>query len=430
MRKFLKSLPVIVAFGACAALSVTSAPAGTLKTLYSFCSQAGCSDGSAPSSTLLAGPAGNLFGATDSGGSHSFGTIFELVPQLDGSWTHDILYNFCPAAQCADGAFPGGRLIRDAGGNLYGVATSGGAASWGVVFELSPGGSSWTYSVLHSFAGTDGGVPSGGLTYAGFDDGQSYDGTSPLYGVTGQNGLALAGTAYQMTLSGGSWSLAPIYDFSSAGSPGQNPWAPLMMDDAGHLYGTLLHNYGAVFELANSGGSWSISTLHAFSPTGGDHTYYPLSGLLQNSSGTLFGSVSFDGPYCTYKRHYGYKRCGGAIYKLSARHGADWKYVSLYDFCASGKHCTDGSGPVGQMVMDETGNLYGVTSSGGANGKGTVFRVTPGGRISVLYSFCSLANCGDGAAPIGLTRLGTGQLVGMTQQGGTGAHGTVFEFIP
>src|SRR5579863_3533392 len=119
-------------------------PGGTLNTLYNFCSEAGCADGSQPLGTLIQASNGDLYGTADEGGAYGYGTFFKITT----TGTLTTLYNFCSKAGCADGSYPEGPLIQDAAGNFYGTANSGGANNDGTVFKITPTG---TLTTLHSF---------------------------------------------------------------------------------------------------------------------------------------------------------------------------------------------------------------------------------------------------------------------------------------
>ncbi|MGA7458914.1 MAG: choice-of-anchor tandem repeat GloVer-containing protein [Candidatus Korobacteraceae bacterium] len=186
--------------------------------IYSF---QGGNDGQTPDGGLFLDSAGNLYGATAQGGSASCGTLFELSPS-NGGWTETILHTF----QCSDGRGPGGALIADPSGNLYGSAGSGGANDVGVIFELAHPGS-WTYNLLYSFSNLS--YPSRGLLF---------DSSGNLYGTAYGGGAYGNGAAYKLTLSNGSWSLTDLHDFQS--SDGVDPNGDLVFDSAGNLYGTSL----------------------------------------------------------------------------------------------------------------------------------------------------------------------------------------------
>ena len=155
-------------FGCLASVAPVFA-AVTEKVLYSFCSVSGCTDGSESTAGLVLDLAGNLYSTTVEGGANGHGTVFQLAPRGDGAWTQTVLYSFCSASNCIDGAYPFyGSLILDAAGNLYGTTSAGGtdcAGGCGTVFELTPpatpcisGSCPWKETVLHTFIGGDDGL--------------------------------------------------------------------------------------------------------------------------------------------------------------------------------------------------------------------------------------------------------------------------------
>ena len=150
--------------------------------LYSFCSLASCSDGDLPNAGLIFDQAGNLYGTTFFGGSVDSGTVFELKPNTNGSWTENVLHSFCTGGGCGDGSHPSADLIFDRDGNLYGTAGAGGSQGAGVVFELANGGSTFA---IHDFTGhQDGGNPESHLIL---------DGAGNLYGTTLAGGKTRGG---------------------------------------------------------------------------------------------------------------------------------------------------------------------------------------------------------------------------------------------
>jgi uncharacterized repeat protein (TIGR03803 family) len=137
----------------------------------------GGSDGANPRSRLTFDSSGHLYGTTFQGGAYGYGTVFELSPNGSGGWNETVLYSFCSEGgkNCTDGEYPYSYVLFDSAGNLYGTASEGGANGSGVVFELSPVGKSWTETVLHSFSSGDGSDPSSGLIM---------DKAGHLYGTT------------------------------------------------------------------------------------------------------------------------------------------------------------------------------------------------------------------------------------------------------
>jgi uncharacterized repeat protein (TIGR03803 family) len=141
-----------------AGLAFPSGAAGyTYKAIHTFCTKADCADGQAPQSGLVMDGAGNLYGTTSDGGKlgpdgHRHGIVYELTPNAAHTrWSFHVLHSFCQKANCADGDSSFASLILDVNGNLYGTTSYGGTNDGGTVFELSPSGGHWTFSLLHRF---------------------------------------------------------------------------------------------------------------------------------------------------------------------------------------------------------------------------------------------------------------------------------------
>jgi uncharacterized repeat protein (TIGR03803 family) len=248
----------------------------------------GGGDGANPEAGLVFDAAGNLYGTTYYGGSSKecgkfgCGTIFELTPGADGTWSEKILFKFYPLA----GTNPIAALTLDASGNLYGTTPYASTGSNGVVFELSPSTSGeWNETVLHSFAfGTsDGADPESGVTF---------DSSGNLYGTTFLGGDTGYGTLYELTPSGGgTWTETIIHSFqgnrSDAAQPGEGK---LVFDSAGNLYGATgtggTSFEGTAFQFTPLvGGGWTESILHNFAP--GPGGYYPFSNVILDSAGDI-----------------------------------------------------------------------------------------------------------------------------------------------
>ena len=264
-------------------------PSGTLTTLYSFCSQPNCTDGSEPWAGLVQARDGNFYGTTVSGGANGYGTIFKITP----SGTPTILYSFCsnPVANCPDGAGPYAGLVQATDGNFYGTTFGGGAYHLGTVFKITPSG---TLTTLHSFNYTDGEGPDSGLVQA--TDGNFY-GTTPSGGANGYG----TGTIFKITPSG---TLTTLYTFCSQlnCTDGQQPEAALVQATDGNFYGTTFsggandtcshyppHRCGTVFKITSSG---TLTTLHSFNGADGDS---PWAGLVQATDGNFYGTTAFGG---------------------------------------------------------------------------------------------------------------------------------------
>src|SRR5579862_1484881 len=219
--KFKSSLLVAVV-----CLLTMSAWAGTDVTLYTFCTQQSCTDGAYPYAGMILDSAHNLYGTTQQGGTDlGGGTVFQLA-HSGSTWTQTVLHSFLGGA---DGANPVGPLLMDSAGNIYGIA-SGGGAGYGTVFELSPSGGGWNFSVIYTFqGGTDGAVDidSGGL---------AMDGSGNLYGTTEMGGTSNLGTVFELSPSGGSWNKTTLYSFAS-GTDAADPLTGVTLDSAGNLFG-------------------------------------------------------------------------------------------------------------------------------------------------------------------------------------------------
>jgi len=287
----------------------------------------------------------------------------------------EVIYGFSGSP---DGSSPFAGLISDAKGNLYGTTSSGGAVGapydiYGTVFELTPGpGGTWTEKVLHSF------------------------------GVTSTDGI--------------------------------EPYAGLVFDAAGNLYGTTslggANNDGTVFELTPaSGGTWTEKVLYSFGATSTDASQPKRGSLIFDAKGNLYGTTKFGGP--NEVDNGGGVSTGGTVFELSPGTSGTWKEKVIYNFGAS---ATDGANPIGGVVMDAKGNLYGTTPYGGASNSGAVFELTPtssGGWTEViLHSF--VLNGTDGTLPAASPILDAkGNLYGTTYGGGSnqyyGGFGVVYE---
>jgi uncharacterized repeat protein (TIGR03803 family) len=318
--------------------------------LFSF----GCSaSGKAPHGGVTRDAAGNLYGTTVAGGSggactgDGCGLVFEISGRAE-----KILYNFTGKN---DGFGPGGALVFDKAGNLYGTAPDGGTHGAGTVFQLSPSGSNWKFSVIHDFdGGAGGGVGSLGPLLL--------DKAGNVYGVTEIGGAYGAGLAYKLALAkSGQWPFASLYDFKGA-PDAASPYGGLTPDGSGNLFGTTYYggarNTGSVFELSPSGGTYQESVVYNF--RGGMDGSAPTSALLIDSARNLYGTTSAGG---------GSSCDCGTVFKLSAA----GKETVLHRFGRS----SDGSYPYYGMTPDAAGNLFGSTVAGGLHNQGTIFKLRP-----------------------------------------------------
>jgi uncharacterized repeat protein (TIGR03803 family) len=387
---------------------------GSESALYSF---SGSSDPKFPYAGLIFDKSGNLYGTTESGGANTLGTVFEMSPNANGTWTETVLYSFTGAA---DGGQPYGGLVLDAAGNLYGTTNYGGSTNCnsgcGTVFKLTPGSGGWTESVIYTFTGgADGREPyarlrfdaagnlygttlqggnvnstctsgcgtifkltpgssgytetvlyafQGGADGASPYDGLTLDAAGNLYGTTYAGGTG-SGTIFKLTPGSSGWTETVLHAFKG-GYDGKSPYGDVILDAAGNLYGTTFQGgqgYGVVFQVApNSNGRWTEKVLHAFvnTPAGS-----PVAGLVMDTAGNLYGTTMLG---------VAQSSCSGGcgtLFKLSPVAGGTWTYKVVHLFGQG----TDGYHPTGDLVLDSAGNMYGTTQAGGAQGSGMVFEI-------------------------------------------------------
>ena len=226
--------------------------------------------------------AGNLYGTTQYGGSSGNGNVFELT-RVGGVWNGVNIHSF----NVTDGFFPQNGVTLDAEGNVYGPIWQGGSGGWGAIFELTNTGGGWSETALYNFqCGDDGGLPSTALIF---------DHAGNLYGATERCGSGGGGTVFELSPSGSGWTYNVLYSF--VGPQWGGPVAALMMDASGNLYGTTVQQgafgYGTVFKLTRNNGSWTYTDLHDF--TNGDDGAYPISEVVMDASGNLYGTASQGG---------------------------------------------------------------------------------------------------------------------------------------
>jgi uncharacterized repeat protein (TIGR03803 family) len=374
-----------------------------------------------PNGGLIFDKAGNLYGTAEYGGGYitqgcSFdggcGTVFKLSPNSNGSWTETVLYAF---KNESGGWLPKTGLIMDNAGNLYGTTSVGGSGSSpdGVVFELSPSGSSWTETVLHSFSGgSDGNGPNSLI----FDSAGNLDGTTTAGGGS-STCFDGCGTVFQLSPSASGWSEHILYVFTGAGD-GDTPGSGLALDKAGNLFGSTTDDsttgLGAVFELSpNANGPWTETVLWSLPD---QSLGQPLAGVILGSTGQLLGTTGA-GFFQTVPSN-------GSVFALNNKNGS-WTHTTLYAFPNS-----DG-GDVQGMVADSSGNFYGTTSRGGANGVGTVFKLLAGtGTETPFFSFTTALSQTIGSLPSAPLLDAAGNIYGETAYGGPHGQGMVYELSP
>jgi uncharacterized repeat protein (TIGR03803 family) len=404
--RVLRSAGRILAIGSAAAWLATAAwAASRTKLIYSF---AGNADGEYTDTELVMDPAGNLYGTSVQGGALGGGTVFRVTP----SGVHTVLYNFSGGA---DGGEPYKGVTLDAQGNLYGTAVTGGGGSCeggcGVVYKLTNSGGTWTQSVIHTFTGSDGSGPgsqvtvdkhgnvygttptggtldmgvvyelqpedagwryrvihtfTGGADGAGGSAGRLLIGVGGrLYGVCTVGGVNGFGTVYELARHQDHWRLTTLYAFKDQ-PDGALPYGGLIFGQRGNLYGTTYYaganDLGTVYELSHKKGTWAESVLYSFK--GGTDGASPISSLVSDAAGNLYGTTSDGGAASCV--------CG-VIFKLTQ--GADglWTESVAYRFPGVPKPGFAYNG----MVPDSAGNFYGATVHGGHGDDGAIYKFTP-----------------------------------------------------
>ena len=302
-------------------------------------------------------------------------------------------------------------LVQGTDGNFYGVTSRGGTYDWGTVFKVTPAGK---LTILHVFCSqnfqplcTDGGIPMGGLV-------QARDGN--LYGTTEELGIHGHGTVFKITPGG---KLTTVYVFCSQTNcaDGVSPGRELVQGTDGNFYGTTLAGIGGdggtVFRVTPGG---TQTTLHSFCSQQGCRDGANPSGLVQATDGNFYGTTLLGGSQTVFCR---YVACG-TVFKIIP----SGTLTTLYRFCPQ-TPCTDGAEPTG-LVQAIDGNLYGTTLGGGTSGGGTVFKISPQGKMTTLHSFVY----SDGANPSGLVQATDGNFYGTTSRSLTDFNGTVFKITP
>lgn len=320
-------------------------------------------DGSVPWSPVTMSPDGTLFGTTLSGGyfqgeycaQGGCGLVYNLKPGPRAAtsalapWTQSVLRAFTGPPYDGDGPVYG-TLILDQAGNLYGTTQFGGPQIGGVVFELTPSPGGWSENILYTFPyGFKGGEPYAGVVM---------DSAGNLYGTSSRGGLSDVGTVYELSPTSNGWTETVLHGFGS-GNDGRVPYGGLIFDQAGNLYGaTALGGTlsgGVVYELSPSSNGWTYKVLYNLPPAEG-----PFEDLSIDASGSLYGTSNSSGT-----------GEAGMVFKLSQSNG-NWILADLHDFTFSTAYF-----PYGGVTIDADGNLYGTAPYGGAYGYGVIWEITP-----------------------------------------------------
>ena len=317
-------------------------------------------DGAYPMKPVTLGPDGDLYGSTGYGGrscvpdEYGCGTIFRLSQlAAAGQAVESVIFSF-PGGDNG-GPLPNG-VTFDKAGRMYGSSGYGGVNNLGVVFEFTGSGNTWTQSLIYSFTGgNDGAGPGRVIADASGNH---------LLGVTGGGGgggscVNGCGTVFELTRTGSGWTETILHAFN--GSDGAAPSGVTLGKD-GNLYGTTKGDYdcpATIWELSRSHGGWTFNVLYTFN---GEPTEGPYGGVTPDEAGNLYGTTYLDGPYRS-----------GNVYRLTHSQGG-WVYTDLHDFTGG----DDGGEPMGDVILDSAGNLYGTTSYGGTFGfLGVIWEITP-----------------------------------------------------
>lgn len=325
---------------------------GTETVLHSF---TGGADGQYPYSQLVRDTQGNLYGTAAGGGGNGCGGFgCGVVFKVNAQGQETVLYSFIGGT--TDGCYPHGSLFMDAQGNLYGTTDECGTYNFGTVFKMNAQGAE---TVLHSFAGapSDGNDP----IYASV----VMDTEGNLYGETYHGGASDQGVVYKLSQNG---TLTLLHSFAGGTTDGCLPVGTPAMDTEGNLYGTTEHcgasSYGIVWQLSKNG---TETVLHSFAG-GSSDGQYPYADVIVDAKGNLYGTTLAGGASDL-----------GTVYELKTVHANALKTVIgrstitlLHSFAGP-----EGAYPAADLIWDAEGDLFGTTSAGGAVGAGTVWQLTP-----------------------------------------------------
>jgi uncharacterized repeat protein (TIGR03803 family) len=332
--------------------------------------------------------------------------------------TYTVLYNF--ASQSCDPVNPSnvGAISQGRDGNLYSSTASGGCHGNGAAFKVTPKGKLTTIKSFSLGAG-DGIGPVSGLTLS----------TDGNYWGTTEGEDFNSGSIFKMTASGTETNFSTVLGGTGQVNGGQ-PYAPPVEGMDGNFYGMTTSGgnsskctygdggCGVVYKITSSG---KYKLIYTFDQTNGGN---PDSPLLLATDGNFYGTASLGGSVGSTFLN------AGVVFKITP----GGKYTVLWAFC-SVTHCNDGANPIAGLVQGTDGNFYGTTEYGGLGTggypEGVIFKITPSGKLTALYNFCSLSSCKDGANPIGgLVQATDGNFYGTTAAGGANGYGNIFQITP
>ncbi|MBD0258160.1 MAG: putative Ig domain-containing protein, partial [Cytophagales bacterium] len=342
--------------------------------------------GKKPTGDLTLGRDGYFYGMTSLGGTYNGGTLFRVTPGGDLT----VLHHFVPTT---DGSAPAGSLVQATDGNFYGMTSAAGQANSGTIFRITPAG---IFTVLrHLTRATDGGTPAGNLTMG--NDGL-------LYGMTNTGGANGFGTLFRIS-TGGAFAVQRSF---AAATDGRNPYGSLTKSPDGSFYGMNygggLYNQGTVFKYVPGG---SFTVLHNFRQS--TDGCYPRGNLAFGNDGHLYGMTTIGG---TSNQ--------GTVFRLTLG--------KVYTVLKHFKTIADGGYPWGSLTKATDGSFYGMTTSSGSTTSGIIFRMTAAGGFTLMKPLTAAT---DGGNPTGnLVRGGDGNFYGMTSTGGNNLFGTIFRITP
>lgn len=336
--------------------------------------------------------------------------VFSFIGMGHAS-TFKVIYTFGTHGS-SDAALPYAPLAMDNAGHLYGTTPVGGAYGSGTVFELVPTSSgSWKEKILHSFSnGTDGGYPYAGVIF---------DAQGNIYGTTQQGGITSSscgsgscGVVFEL-VKANNWQETVLYSFTG-NEDGSAPAAPLLFDSAGNIYGTAEGGGTFVGCYYGCGVAFELEKSSSGWTEKVLHTFtdWPTDGAYP-TAGFIWNGADLLGTTSTG----GVGPCcggydGGTIFQLSPNSDGTWTESLFYTFCAQ-TNCADGTTPWGGVVLNN-GNMFGTTSNGGATGYGVLYERLTSGSTATKFSFAGTG----GENPIGPIVLRQAVVYGATEQGG------------
>ncbi|MDB6173169.1 MAG: 3-carboxymuconate cyclase [Chthoniobacteraceae bacterium] len=370
---------------------------GSLITLFEFGGKLAGAKGANPYAALVRGANGLLYGSTAKGGKSDDGTLFSL--STDG--TVETLVEFTDKGPKNKGSAPYGSLTVGADGNFYGTTARGGGGDFGTIFRMTAAGDLTTLVELTGRSGKNRGALPEAALIAGPD--------GDFYGTTFGGGLDNIGTVFKVTAGG---NLTTLVDFTGKGlrNRGSQPQSSLLAGADGYFYGTTFRggegDAGTVFKMSANG---ELSTVLEFA--GVNPVSYFQGGIIRGKDTNFYGVTAANGV-----------QGKGTVYRITLAGVTK----TLAEFTGNGS-TNSGSTPRAPLLQGEDGNFYGVTLKGGAFDFGTIFKITPAGVLTTLVEFTGNGAVNKGASPrAALIQAGGGDFYGVTSEGGAENAGTVF----